>query len=349
MDFRSLPKVVLHDHLDGGVRPATLIELAPMVGYRDLPSTDPGELARALYQGEASSLEQYLDAFHHTFGVMQTPEAMHRVAFECIEDHAAEGVVYAEIRFGPSLHMRAGMTRGEAIEAVIAGFTDAEEEYGVAWGVIVDILRQESDSIDVAEAAIAHAGRGVVAIDVAGPEGAYPAPLFERAIDMARDGGLRVTIHAGEGAGVASIEGALSVGAERLGHGARIVEDTEVVDGKIVSMGPVASEVHQRGIALELCPTSNLHTRMYPAAADHPIGVLHRAGFTVTVNTDNRLMSGITMTDEFGLVAEHQGFAVQDLHAVTLNAIEAAFCDDDTRARVRAAINDGYLRESASD
>ncbi|HSM02808.1 MAG TPA: adenosine deaminase [Acidimicrobiia bacterium] len=342
MDLRTLPKVVLHDHLDGGVRPATLIELAPAVGYRDLPSMDPDELARALYQGMAESLEDYLDAFRHTFGVMQTPEAMRRVAFECVEDHAAEGVVYAEIRFAPSLHMRAGMTRGEAIENVVAGLSDAERQFGVASGVIVDILRQDSDSLEVAEAAVEYAGRGVVAIDLAGPEAAHPAPLFERAIDMAREGGLRVTIHAGEGAGVESIAGALSMGAERLGHGARIVEDTEVVGGKIVSMGPVASEVYQRGITLELCPTSNLHTKMYPTAADHPIGMLHHAGFAATVNTDNRLMSGITMTDEFEFVSAHQEFTPEDLHAVTLNAIEAAFCSEETRARVKALVDAGY-------
>jgi adenosine deaminase len=340
--LRSLPKVVLHDHLDGGVRPETLVDLAPDAGYRDLPSDDPEELAHLLYQGEATSLEAYLDSFRHTFGVMQTPEAMRRVAFECIADHAAEGVVYAEIRFAPSLHLRAGMTRGEAIGYVIEGLADAEREFGVASGVIVDILRQDADSMEVANAAVGYAGRGVVAIDLAGPEAPYPPALFERAIAHGRAGGLRVTIHAGEGAGVASIAGALAIGAERLGHGARIIEDTEVDAGEIVVMGPVAAEVHERGIALELCPTSNLHTRMYPSAGDHPIGTLYRAGFAVTVNTDNRLMSGVTMTDEFALLAEYQGFTDDDFRAVTMNAVEAAFCDDETRTRLRALVAAGY-------
>jgi len=341
-DVRALPKVVLHDHLDGGVRPKTLIDLAPSVGYRDLPSTDPAELAAALYQGGAASLEDYLGAFRHTFGVMQTPEAMRRVAFECIADHAAEGVVYAEIRFAPSLHLRAGMTRGEAIAGVVEGLAQAEQEFDVRSGVIVDILRQDSDSMEVAEAAVAYAGQGVVAIDLAGPEAAYPATLHERAIACARDGGLRVTIHAGEGAGVDSIEGALAIGAERLGHGARIIEDTEVADGEIVALGPVAAEVHDRAIALELCPTSNLHTRMYPTLRDHPIGLLHRAGFNVTVNTDNRLMSGITMTDEFGVLVEDQAFGVEDLHRVTVNAVQAAFCDQETKDLLRARVDAGY-------
>jgi adenosine deaminase len=330
-DLRHLPKVVLHDHLDGGVRPQTMIDLAPTVGYRALPAMDAEGLRAAMYQGNADSLEDYLDAFRHTFGVMQTPEAMRRVAYECIADHAAEGVVYAEIRFAPSLHLRAGMTRGEAIEHVVAGMSEAGSDFGVRFGVIVDILRQDSDSMEVADAAIAHAGNGVVAIDLAGPEAAYPPTLFERAISGARDGGLRVTIHAGEGAGVESIAGALSIGAERLGHGARIIEDTEVVDGEIVGMGPVAAEVHERGIALELCPTSNLHTQMFPTLREHPIGLLYRAGFVVTVNTDNRLMSDITMTDEFGVLVSEQGFTEEDLRIVTRNGAAAAFCDEETR------------------
>ncbi|MDP2624058.1 MAG: adenosine deaminase, partial [Actinomycetota bacterium] len=311
-DLRSLPKIVLHDHLDGGARPETLIDLAPVVGYHDLPSDDPDELVAALYQGDATSLEAYLDAFRHTFGVMQTPDAMHRVAFECIEDHASEGVLYAEIRFAPSLHMRAGMTRGEAIEAVLEGFAEAETEFGVTARVIVDIMRQDTDALEVAATAVAFAGRGVLGIDLAGPEAAYPPSLHSNAIELGRQGGLKVTIHAGEGAGVDSIAGALAIGAQRLGHGARIIEDTEVAGGEIIAMGPVASEVHDRGIPLELCPTSNIHTKMYPTWADHPFGMLYRAGFATTVNTDNRLMSGITMTHEFEVLARHHGFERDD-------------------------------------
>lgn len=341
-DLRSLPKVVLHDHLDGGIRPQTAIDLAPTVGYPDLPSTDPIELANALYQGQALSLEEYLAAFKHTFGVMQTPEGMRRVAFECVEDLAAEGVVYAEVRFAPSLHLRAGMTRGEVIEAVLGGFADGEDAFGVPVRAIVDVMRQDSDSMDVAAAAVAFAGRGVVAIDLAGPEEGNPAGVHAAAIEYARDGGLHVTIHAGEGAGVPSIAGALAVGAERIGHGARIIEDTQGPAGDIISMGVVATEVHERRIPLELCPTSNLHTKMYPSADDHPFGALYRAGFVTTVNTDNRLMSGITMTDEFEVLERHHGFTETDFRAITINAVEAAFCDDETRLRVRNRVEAGY-------
>jgi adenosine deaminase len=340
--LRSLPKIVLHDHLDGGVRPETLIDLAPKVGYRDLPSDDPEELAAALYQGDAPSLEAYLESFRHTFGVMQTPDAMHRVAFECIEDLASEGVVYAEIRFAPSLHMRAGMTRGEAIEAVLDGFAEAEAEFGVPARLIVDIMRQDTDALEVAATAVAFGRRGVVGVDLAGPEAAYPPSLHSSAIELGRQGGLNVTIHAGEGAGVGSIAGALAIGAQRLGHGARIIEDTEVIGGEIVAMGPIASEVHERRIPLELCPTSNIHTKLYSAWADHPFGILYRAGFVTTVNTDNRLMSGITLTHEFEMLARHHGFEGGDFRRVTLYAVDAAFCDDATREMVRVRVEAGY-------
>jgi len=341
-DLRPLPKIVLHDHLDGGVRPQTLIDLAPEVGYRELPSDDPGELARLLYQGDAGSLEEYLDAFRHTFGVMQTPKAMRRVAYECIADLASEGVVYAEIRFAPSLHLRAGMTRHEAIAGVLEGFEQAEAEFGVTARAIVDIMRQDTDAAEVAATAAEFVGEGVVGIDLAGPEAEYPPALHSDAIALGRAAGLQVTIHAGEGAGVDSIAGALAIGAERIGHGARIIEDTEVVDGEIVSMGPVAAEVHERRIPLELCPTSNVHTKMYPTPADHPFGALYRGGFVTTVNTDNRLMSRTTMTREFELLAEHHRFAVEDFLTITRAALDAAFCDEATKATVRAALEAGY-------
>jgi adenosine deaminase len=341
-DLHRLPKVLLHDHLDGGARPQTLIDLAPSVGYRDLPSMDPATLARALYQGGADSLEDYLGAFRHTFGVMQTPEAMRRVAFECVEDLAADGVVYAEIRFAPSLHLRAGMTRGEAIAAVLEGLSDGEEAFGVSARAIIDAMRQDSDSMDVVAAAVEFTGHGVVALDLAGPEEGHLPGEHSWAIEAGRSAGLHVTIHAGEGAGIGSIAAALEVGAERIGHGARIIEDTGVDGGEIVSMGVVAEELHDRHIPLELCPTSNLHTRMYPTASDHPFGALYRAGFVTTVNTDNRLMSGIDMTHEFALLERDHGFTEADFRRITLSAVEAAFCDDDTRARVQARVEAGY-------
>lgn len=329
-----LPKVLLHDHLDGGVRPETVVELAAVAGYRGLPEPDAAGMRRWFHQAGADSLEDYLDAFAHTFGVMQTPEAMHRVAYEALADLAADGVVYAEIRFAPSLHIAGGMTRADAISAVLAGLAEAEAALGTPGRVIVDALRQMDDSVEVASVASEFAGLGVVGFDLAGPEAGFPATEHRPAIEIARDAGLHLTIHAGEGDGVGSIAAALACGAERIGHGARIIEDTTVRDGRIVGLGPVAREVHERRIPLEICPTSNLDTRMYPSAADHPIGMLYRAGFAVTLNTDNRLMSATSMGQEFALVAEHCGLGVEDLEVITRTALESAFCDEATRRAV---------------
>jgi adenosine deaminase len=341
-DLALFPKVLLHDHLDGGLRPDTVVDLAREVGYDGLPHTDVEELGRWFHQGGSFSLEAYLEAFAQTVAVMQTPRAMHRVAYEAAEDLAADGVVYAEIRFAPSQHTGGGMTRGDALEAAIAGFADARRDLGIAVGVIVDAMRQDTDSVDVAEAALAFAGRGVVGFDLAGPEAGFPASGHAEALEVARRGGLRITIHAGEGDGVPSVDDALRSGAERLGHGVRIVEDTTRGDGEVTAVGPVAQMVRERGIPLEVAPTSNLDTGMYPEASAHPVGALHRAGFVVTVNTDNRLMSSTSMTKEFRLLVEHQGFDEADLRRISLNAVDAAFCDEETRAAVRERVESGY-------
>ena len=338
----ALPKVVLHDHLDGGLRPQTVLDLAAAAGYLSLPASDAASLARWFHQAGAVSLEQYLEAFAHTYGVMQTPEAMRRVAREAVEDMAAAGVVYAEIRFAPTLHISGGMSREDAITGVLAGLNDAEAASGVPGRVIVDALRQQGDSLEVARAAGRFAGAGVVGFDLAGPERGFPAAEHLPAIEHARGAGLRVTLHAGEGDGVESIAGALRCGAERIGHGVRIIEDTVVRDGAIVDLGPVAREVRDRRIPLEVCPVSNLDTAMYASPEVHPVGLLHRAGFTVTLSTDNRLMSDTSMLKEFALVSEHQGFGVADLRRVTENAAAAAFCDEATRAAVTARIAAGY-------
>lgn len=341
-DLRSLPKILLHDHLDGGLRPSTVVDLADRIGYDALPDRDVAALTRWFHQGGSASLERYLEAFTHTFGVMQDPAALRRVVYEAGEDLAADGVVYAEIRFGPSLHLARGMDRHDVIAAVLEGAREAEHDFGLPIRIIVDALRHDSDSVEVARSAVEFAGQGVVAFDLAGPEAGHPPADFAEAISVARDGGLHLTIHAGEGDGVDSIANALAMGAERIGHGARIIEDVEVVNGEITSLGPVAREVHDRGIPLEICPTSNLHTSMYPDAAAHPLGLLHRAGFCVTLNTDNRLMSGISLTDEFTLAATHHGFGPGDFEAVTRRALGAAFCDEETRERIAARVDLGY-------
>ena len=340
--YAALPKILLHDHLDGGLRPSTVLDLAGAMGYDALPHTDVAALAEWFDQSGAPSLERYLEAFSHTFGVMQDPLALRRVVYEAGEDLAADGVVYAEIRFGPSLHIAGGMDRHDVIAAVLEGARDAEREFDLPIRIIVDALRQETDSVEVARAAIQFAGDGVVAFDLAGPEAGFPPSMHAEAIRTAVEGGLHLTIHAGEGDGVASMAEALDHGTERIGHGARIIEDTVVENGEITSLGPVAQRVLDGRIPLEICPTSNLHTGMYADAASHPIGMLDRAGFAVTLNTDNRLMSGISLTDEFDLVARAHGFGPSDFARITTTALEAAFCDDETRERVRERVEAGY-------
>lgn len=340
--LQNLPKVLLHDHLDGGVRPSTVIDLAKAMGYTQLPHSDPAGLSEWFYQGDSRSLERYLEAFSHTFGVMQDPAALRRAAYEAGEDLASDGVVYAEIRFGPTLHTAGGLDRHDVIAAVAEGADAAEADFGITIRLIIDALRHQEDSAEVARVAVDLMDHGVVGFDLAGPEAGFPPSLHGEACRIARDGGLRLTIHAGEGDGVDSISDAIAMGAERIGHGPRIVEDAVVRDGEIVELGPIAAKVLESAVPLEICPTSNLHTGMYPNAAAHPVGMLDRAGFVVTLNTDNRLMSGISLTDEFELVATHHGFGIEDLHRVTLNAVDAAFCDEETRGTVRARVEAGY-------
>ncbi|MCB2224665.1 MAG: adenosine deaminase [Actinobacteria bacterium] len=338
----DFPKVVLHDHLDGGLRPATILELAAASGYDGLPAGDEAGLAAWFDQSGSGSLVGYLAAFDQTVAVMQTPEALQRVAREAVEDHAAAGVVYAEIRFAPSLHTREGMSRSEVIAAVLAGLAEGEAATGLPARVIVDAMRHAADSSEVAATAAEFAGRGVVGFDLAGPEAGYPAVAHAEALRLATEAGLHLTIHAGEAAGPESIADALSAGAERLGHGVRVVDDVTVEGGRIIARGPVAAEVHSRRIPLEICPTSNVGTRAVASLEAHPARMLLEAGFVVTLNTDNRLMSSTTMDGEFALAAGVLGFTTADLRAVTDHAVAAAFCDEQTRAAVAGRVAEGH-------
>ncbi len=328
-----LPSVVLHDHLDGGLRPATVVELADAVGHR-LPVHEPTALADWFDQGRSGSLERYLEAFVHTVAVMQTTEAIHRVAREAVEDLSADGVVYAEIRFAPHLLTRRGLAPEAVVEAAIAGMTDGAAATGLEWGLILDAMRQEDDSLEVARLAVRYADHGVVGFDLAGPEAGFPPDAHLPAIRHVREAGLGVTLHAGEAGGLTSLAAAVRrCGADRIGHGVEVIDDCLVRDGTVVSLGPLAATLRDRQIPLEVCPTSNLHTKRW-RADEHPIGMLHRAGFAVTVNTDNRLMSRTSMSAELELVREHHGFGVDDLLAVTHTALRAAFCPWETKRRL---------------
>ena len=347
----SLPSVLLHDHLDGGVRASSALELADSFGYQGLPFDNEQELASWFDQSESGSLETYLEAFEQTIAVMQHREALQRVAYEAVIDLAADGVVYAEIRFCPDLHTRAGLSARQVIEHVAAGLSTGESETGMKLGLIVDALRQFDTSMRMARLAASSRDLGVVGFDLAGPEAGYPPTDHLAAFRHARESGLRLTIHAGEAAGakgVSYIAAAMDVcGAERLGHGHEVINDCVVEDGQIVKLGPVARRVRDRQIALEMSTSSGLATtRMEPET--YPLGALYRAGFNVTLNTDNRLMSNTAMSAEFDLARKYHGFDIDDLALTTRRSLEAAFCDHETKVELwEGTIAPSYIAEGA--
>lgn len=342
--IRAAPKVLLHDHLDGGLRPATVIELAAEVDH-ELPTTDEAELNDWFFCGgdDVGDLPKYLAKFGHTFGVMQTPAAVHRVAREAAEDIAADGVVYAEVRFGPSLHTARGMVLDEVIETVVAGLAEGSAGTPLKVGVLAVALRNESNSVEIAEAALRHRERGVVGFDIAGPEEGYPPELHLDAFHLLQRENFHFTIHAGEAYGPRSIWKALQwCGAERLGHGYRIVDDIDT-SGDTPTIGPLAAYVKDRRIPLEVCPTSNVHIGAVESVSEHPIGLLHQLGFRVSVNTDNRLMSRVTMTSELHALVQGQGWDSTDLHKVTVNAAKSAFLPHEQRVNlIENIINPAY-------
>ncbi|RPH35834.1 MAG: adenosine deaminase [Chloroflexi bacterium] len=350
--IRAAPKVLLHDHLDGGLRPRTVIELAAETGYRDLPSTDPDALQAWFFQGKPdSSLEQYLEAFAHTVGVMQTPDALERVAAECVEDLAADGVAYAEIRFAPELHLQKGMTHDEVVAAVLAGFRRGAEGRNITMGLLLSAIRQaESHAVEVAELAIRHRDEGVLGFDMAGPEAGYPPTRFLEAFQLIAHENFHITLHAGEAFGLPSIWEALQwCGAERLGHGVRIVDDITVQPDGHVTLGRLAAYVRDTRVPLEMCPTSNVHTGAVRSFGEHPIDLLRRLRFRVTVNTDNRLMSGISLTDEFAAMSRSFGIGLDDMEWLTLNAVKSAFLPFDGRIRIiNEQIKPGFARLRAA-
>jgi len=349
--IRRAPKVLLHDHLDGGLRPATIVELAREVGYRGLPTTDPDELAAWIRRGaDRKSLELYLETFAHTVGVMQTPAAIARVAAECVEDLAADGVVYAEVRHAPELSTAGGLSLDEVVEAILDGFrTGTERAAAAGRPIIVRFLavamRQENRALEVAQLALRHRDEAVVGFDIAGPEAGYPPGRFADAFRLLTHASFHLTLHAGEGYGLPSIREALELGAERLGHGVRIVDDIRLDPDGSARLGRLAAYVRDRRIPLELCPTSNVHTGLVDSIADHPFDLLRRLRFRVTVNTDNRLMSGVSLTSELAALDAAFGLGLGEMEWLTLNAMKSAFLPFDERLRlIDEVIKPGYAR-----
>jgi adenosine deaminase len=343
------PKVVLHDHLDGGLRPSTVAELAQDIGYTGLPTFDPDDLAKwFIADAKGSDLVHYLEGFAHTTALMQTKEQIERVAAECALDHARDGVVYAEIRFAPELHTKEGLTLAEVVNAALSGFAlgtkaAASEGHTIIVRTIISAMRQAHMSEEIAALAISFRDHGVCGFDIAGPEDGFPPTEHLRAFHLIQRENFHLTVHAGEAFGLPSLwEAVQFCNAERLGHGVRIVDDISFIDDRY-ELGRLASYIRDRRIPLEVCPTSNVHTGAALSIATHPIELLRKLRFRVTINTDNRLMSGITMSSEFEVCAQAFNWSLEDMQWLTLNAAKSAFFQFDQRlSMIDTVIKPGY-------
>ena len=335
---RRAPKVLLHDHLDGGLRPQTMLELAPDAGH-ELPAQTADDLATWFAESaDSGSLVRYLETFDHTVGVMQTTPALTRVARECVEDLAADGVVYAEVRYAPEQHVSTGLSLDEVVAAVQQGFEEGMAAVRATGGRPVVVrhlltaMRHQARSREIAELSVAWRDRGVAGFDIAGAEAGYPPTRHLDAFEYLQRKNSHFTIHAGEAFGLPSIWEAIQwCGAERLGHGVRIIDDITVTDDGSVELGRLAAYVRDMRIPLELCPHSNVQTGAADSIADHPIGLLTRLRFRVTVNTDNRLMSRTSMSKELISLVEAFGYGVRDLEWFAVNAMKSAFLPFDER------------------
>ena len=375
LEVRQAPKVLLHDHLDGGLRPQTIIDLATEAGYEGLPETETEAGALRTWfreSADSGSLPRYLETFDHTLAVMQTREGLFRVASECAQDLAADGVVYAESRYAPEQHLSRGLTLEGVVEAVNAGLRDGEAKALAAGHTIrvtslLTAMRHAAKSTEIAELAIRYRDQGVSGFDIAGAEAGYPPTRHLDAFEYLRRENFHFTIHAGEAFGLPSIWEAIQwCGADRLGHGVRIVDDITIdgspfadwVEGNKddptaltsleldrVRLGRLADYVRDKRIPLEMCPSSNLQTSAAPSIALHPITLLRRLRFRVTLNTDNRLMSDTSMSREAELLRDHAGWTLEDLRWVTINAMKSAFIPFDERL----AIIDGVIKPGYAD
>ncbi|MEI6648049.1 MAG: adenosine deaminase [Actinomycetes bacterium] len=338
--IKRAPKALLHDHLDGGLRPETIIEIAEDIGYSNLPSHDPAKLADWFQEScDSGSLVRYLETFEHTIAVMQREEDIIRVARECAIDLARDNVVYAEVRGAPELFTRQGLSLNQVIEATNEGFRQGEilaaaEGNSIRVESLLCALRQNPHASEIAEKVVEYRDRGVVGFDIAGPEDGFPPTKQQDAFDYLRQENAHFTIHAGEAFGLPSIWQAIQLcGAERLGHGVRIIEDIDL-SGETPQLGRLASYVRDRRIPLELCPTSNLQTGAATSIESHPIGILEQLRFRVTINTDNRLMSRTSMTHEMNEVVKAFNWTLLDLQRVTINALKSSFIPFEERLEI---------------
>lgn len=326
--IRSAPKVLLHDHLDGGLRAQTVIELANDLKYNKLPTSDAGELAKWFHRGaNKGNLVEYLQGFEHTCGVMQTKEGLTRVAYEMMEDMKKDGVCYVETRFSPVFHTAKGLYHEDIVNAVLEGLDKGKRDFGVGYGLILCGMRNMKNTLEIAELAIDFRDQGVVGFDLAGEEGGYPPKKHIEAFQFIQRANFNITIHAGEAFGKESIWQAIQwCGAHRIGHATHLREDlTFDKDGNVVKFGDLAQYVLDKRIPLEICLLSNVHTGAVDKIENHPFGILFKEKFRVTINTDDRLMSDTTMTKEFLTAIEHFDLNLDDFEKITLNSMKSAF------------------------
>ncbi len=346
--LRTVPKVLLHDHLDGGLRPATVIELAKDIKYKKLPTSDPGELNEWFQRGaQKGSLGEYLSGFEHTCAVMQTKEGLTRVAYEMMEDMKNDGVCYVETRFAPVFSLTKNLYYDDIVLAVIEGLEKGKRDFGVGYGLILCGMRNMKNNLEIAELAVNYRNQGVVGFDLAGEEGGYPPKKHIEAFQFIQRANFNITIHAGEAFGKESIWQAIQwCGAHRIGHGTRILEDLTLDgDGNVVGMGDLAQYILDKRIPIEICLLSNVHTGAIDKLENHPFKKLNEMKFRLSLNTDDRLMSGTTMTNECMLATEYFGLNLDDIEKLTINAMKSAFIHNQERLDyIYKVIKPGYLK-----
>jgi adenosine deaminase len=346
--INSVPKVLLHDHLDGGLRPQTIISLADDMHYKKLPTRDKDELANWFFVGaNKGNLVEFLKGFEHTTAVMQTKESLERVAYEMMEDMKADGVAYVETRFAPVYHTNKDLYLEDSVTAVLKGLEKGKNDFGVGYGLILCGMRNMTNTLEIAELAVNFRKDGVVGFDLAGEEGGFPPKKHIDAFQFIQRSNFNITIHAGEAFGKESIWQAIQwCGAHRIGHATRLLEDIVLNDdGEVVSFGELAQYVLDKRIPLEICLLSNLHTGAVDKLENHPFGILFKEKFRVTINTDDRLMSATNMTKEFLIAAEYFNIDFDEMEKITINSMKSAFIPYKERLRyIYDVIKPGYQK-----
>ncbi len=346
--IQELPKVLLHDHLDGGLRPSTIIELAEEQNYTKLPTKDPAELAEWFHRGaNKGNLVEYLQGFEHTCALMQSKKSIERIAYEMMEDMHKDNIVYVETRFAPILHLEQGLHYDDVVGAVLKGLEKGKKKFGVEFGLILCGMRNMKTSLEIAELAVNYRSKGVVGFDLAGEEGGYPPKDHIEAFHFIQRENFNITIHAGEAFGKESIWQAIQFcGAHRIGHATRLIEDV-VFDkaGNVVSLGDLAQYVLDKRLPLEICLLSNVHTGAVDSIDKHPFGVFYKKKFRVFLNTDDRLMSDTTLTKEYTTATEVFGISLDDIERLNINAMKSAFIPYEERLKIiYNVIKPGYQK-----